>query len=96
MEKIYVAGKVTGMEDQAKELFARAVEQLRDAGKEPVNPMRLNHAHDGKWESYMKVCIPALCSCDSIYMLPNWRQSRGANVEHSLAEKLGMCIYYEL
>lgn len=96
MEKIYVAGKVTGMEEAAKELFAAASRNLLMAGKVPVNPMMLDHSHDGKWESYMKVCIAALCSCDSIYMLPNWRQSKGANVEHSLAEKLGMVIYYEL
>lgn len=96
MEKIYVAGKVTGMEEEAKELFALAIIRLLAAGKQPVNPMRLNHDHDGKWESYMKVCIPALCNCDAIYMLPNWQESKGANIEHSLAEKLGMTIYYEI
>lgn len=96
MEKIYVAGKVTGMEAAAKLLFAEAVKNLRQAGKEPVNPLELRHVHDGSWESFMKVCIPALCSCDAVYMLPNWRESKGANVEHSLAEKLGMTIYYEL
>ena len=84
------------MEEAAKVLFAQAVQQLRAAGKQPVNPMELDHVHDGSWASYMKVCIPALCNCDAIYMLPNWKQSRGANVEHSLAEKLGMTIYYEM
>ena len=54
-----------------------------------INPMKLDHSqHDKSWEAYMKVCIIARCQCDMIAMLPNWQDSKGANVELEIATQL--------
>lgn len=33
-----------------------------------------------------------LATCDAVIMLPGWRQSRGANVEHQLAAGMGLQV----
>lgn len=43
----------------------------------------------------MRVCITHLMECDAIYMLKDWKQSRGARLEHFIALKLGMRIIKE-
>ena len=88
--KVYISGKITGIETEAFELFAKAETQLRELGYEPINPMTLIHEHDKSWHSYMKVCIKALCDCDAIYLLPNWGESKGANLEKEIASNLGL------
>jgi len=93
--KIYISGKISGIENEAPELFAKAQKELQTKGFETVNPMTLNHAHDKSWESYMKEDVKALCECDMIYMLSNWTDSRGAIIEHTIAVYLGLKVQYE-
>lgn len=95
MQKIYISGKITGMVDEAKILFEQAEIKLKEMGFHPINPMNLSSEHDKSWDSYMKQCIKAMCDCDSIYMLENWRTSKGAGLEFFLAKKLKMDIIYE-
>lgn len=91
--KIYISGKITGIEDEARVLFEQAENELLAEGHEPVNPMKLNHEHDKRWESYMKTDIKALCDCDAIYKLPNWRDSVGATIEGFIAKLLKIPVY---
>jgi hypothetical protein len=93
--KIYISGKVTGIEEEAVALFNAADRYLKQKGFETVNPMALPHSHDKSWHSYMKEDIKALCDCEAIYMLPNWTDSKGAIIEHSTATLLGLKVYYE-
>jgi hypothetical protein len=93
--KIYISGKVSGIEEEAITIFKVAENYLKHKGLSPVNPMSLPHEHDKSWHSYMKEDIKALCDCDAIYMLSNWTDSKGAIIEHSTATLLGMEVYYE-
>lgn len=52
--KIYISGKISGIENEAPELFAKAEKELQAMGFETVNPMTLNHQHDKSWHSYMR------------------------------------------
>lgn len=88
--KIYICGKITGMEEEAKVLFNAAHQELEQMGFEVVNPFMLDHNHDKQWESYMKACIKALMDCNYIYLLPNWRESRGAVLEQQIAQRLNI------
>jgi len=92
MKKIYISGKITGIEETAPQLFKDAEDFLKAKGSEVVNPMTINHDHDKSWLNYMKTDIVALMECDSIFMLENWEESKGACIEHSLAIKLGYDI----
>ena len=97
MKKIYLAGPITG-QPYAEELFNFAeleVKALFSDNIEIINPMRLPHDHDKKWNSYMKECIAELVYCDYIYMLNGWEASRGARVEIELAKELEITIYHQ-
>lgn len=94
--KIYISGKITGMEAAAALQFAAKEQELRSLGwRDIVNPMTLPHNHDKQWQSYMRECIVALCSCTHAYMLRGWHESRGAQIEHLVAHNLGIEIEYE-
>ena len=93
--KVYISGKISGIENEAPELFDKAENYLMSIGHEPVNPMKLNHNHDKSWSSYMKEDIKALCDCDAIYLLSNWNDSKGAIIEHAMAEVFNMKVQYE-
>jgi nucleoside 2-deoxyribosyltransferase len=95
MKKVYISGKITGIETEAIELFSNAEKILENAGFDSVNPMKLEHNHDKKWESYMKEDIKALLDCDYIFMLTNWMESPGALIEHKIANYLGIEVFYE-
>ncbi len=93
--KIYISGKITGMEEEARWLFAQAEAQVRAQGFEPINPMALPHLHDKEWHSFMREDIKALCDCDGIFMLYNWQDSPGARLEYTVALALGLVVYFE-
>lgn len=93
--KIYISGKISGIEEIAPKLFCEAAYVLRKQGFEVVNPITINHDHDLSWESYMKADIKEMCDCQAIYMLSNWYNSKGAIIEHDLAKKLKFRMIYE-
>lgn len=94
MKKVYISGKITGIDNHA-ELFSSAELELKSMGFHPINPVTINHEHDKSWESYMKEDIKALCDCTGIYMLRNWKKSTGAKIEYKIAMWLGMDIYFQ-
>jgi Asp-tRNA(Asn)/Glu-tRNA(Gln) amidotransferase A subunit family amidase len=96
LPKIYISGKISGIEDTAPQLFQEAEDMLLAAGYEVVNPMKLPHNHDKSWGAYMKEDIEAIRdNCTHIYMLKNWRESRGARIEINEAMDLGLTIIFE-
>ena len=75
--------------------FDQAARLLRDRGISIQNPAEYGRLHPGQsWQHYMRQAIKMLVTCDSIYLLPGWDSSRGANIEHDLALELGMAINY--
>lgn len=93
--KIYISGKISGIENYAIHLFGKAEKEIECMNFEIVNPMKLPDNHDKTWRSYMNVCIRALVECDTIYMLTNYQDSRGAQVELKLALALGINVIFQ-
>ena len=91
-KKVYISGKITGIEDVAPQLFAEAEELITQAGFEAVNPMTIPHDHDLSWGSYMRADIKAMLDCDYVFTLDNWSHSKGAFIEVVLAKHLEMSI----
>lgn len=83
--KIYLAGKVTGMKwEEAYMNFYTAEMQNRHAGL-TVNPMRICSKF-WSWYRCMFVCLYHLIlNCDRIHLQENWKQSRGAKIEVVIA-----------
>jgi hypothetical protein len=94
-KKIYISGAITGFEKVAPLLFEIAERKLQSQGFEVVNPMTIEHNHDLKWGSYMRADLKALLDCDYIFMLSNWKGSRGAKIEHQLALDLEIGIIFQ-
>lgn len=97
-KKCYISGKITGLEiDVAERYFERASQHVeRKYDLQPVNPMKhVGHDHDKSWESYMKQDIKALLDCDYIFMMPNWKKSKGAIEERRIAKLMGIGIIEE-
>jgi len=93
--RIYISGKISGIEEDAPALFRKGTEEIDAIGHIGINPMEFPHDHDKTWESYMKEDIMSMCQCDGLYMLRNWTESKGAIFEHYIAKQLGMKILYE-
>lgn len=61
---------------------------------EVVNPTSLG-LEGRSWLYCMFVCIRKLRHCDYVFMLRDWRQSRGARWEHRAARWLNKNIIYQ-
>lgn len=94
--KYYISGAISSLpQTQAKAQFAEAEERLRKRGAEVVNPTKNTLPDGATWEEHMTIDIIMLLSCQAVYMLPTWEQSKGASLEHRIAKELGMAIEYE-
>ena len=94
-EKIYISGKITDIEKEAPALFKQAECALKEKGYDTVNPITLNHDHDKSWQNFMREDVKAMLDCDSIYMMSNWVNSKGAKIEREIAIYLGLKVIYE-
>lgn len=110
MKVIYVAGKYLGNSDwetynniHKARVVAR---KLWDEGWAVICP-HSNTAFfgaesekdrddpNGDWQRWLNGDLEIIRRCDAIYMLDNWKDSKGAKLEHKLAVELGLEIYYE-
>ncbi len=92
-KRVYIAGGITGV-PLFRLRFSIAALTLIFRGYEPVTPASIDFGPDetekATWEDYMRVCLPMLASCDYIYLLPGWEDSRGAVLEKQIADALGI------
>lgn len=94
-DKIYLAGKVTG-DPSYKKKFEAGVKHLEDLGwkrEDIVNPAQ--KVPDGTpWLKAMWKCLGLMRRCGWVAMLPDWKESRGARVEHWIARMTMKYIVY--
>ena len=97
MNRIYISGKITGLHlIEAKFNFFETEKHLKLKGLTPINPFNIvNYEEDKNWEEYMIECIRVLFYCDAIFMLKNWKDSKGARIERHIAAEMGLKIMYE-
>lgn len=94
---VYVAGPISGITDFL-ERFQEGQMEVASLGHLPVNPLEVCKKLVGghhTWLDFMRADIRALLECDGIYCLRDWHQSRGARIEHFIAENLGMVVLYQ-
>ena len=92
--KLYIAGPMTGVEEENRPEFNRVASTLRQQGHEVVNPAELDSLGDGiPWDECMRRDIPHLLACEAVCVLPGWFQSRGAKLEVFIASMLSMPLY---
>lgn len=92
MKKIYIAGPMSGLPELNFPAFHAAAAALREQGLTVINPAEINPDVGTDWVDCMRVDIAQLVTCDGIYLLPGWEKSRGAKLEHHIADALGMTV----
>ena len=101
--KVYISGPITMAKDYEAR-FSKAEEHLAGLGYGTINPVDFGkyleekYKEEGKtpkWENYMRGDIELLLSCDGIYMLKGWEESKGAKLEYEIATALKMKVLYE-
>ncbi|WP_260426374.1 DUF4406 domain-containing protein [Burkholderia cepacia] len=91
--KIYVAGPMTGHPHLNFPAFHAEAARLRALGYEVINPAELNADPSAGWLECMRVDIKHLVDCDAIAMLEGWQNSRGAQLEYTIALTLGHAVF---
>lgn len=98
MTRVYIAGPMTGLPEFNYPAFRSAELTLNidpETLWEVVSPAI--HADTSRpREYYIRSAINALLTCEAIYMLQGWEQSRGALMEWHIAANLGLRIMYQL
>ena len=82
MKKLYISGKITGVENY-KELFDEAEKYYTGLGYIVMNPAILPEGFE--WDDYMPICLEMLKPCDVFALLEGWQNSPGAKCELKLA-----------
>lgn len=90
--KIYLSGKITGDEGFAEKFKAKE-EELSARGDYVFNPAL--HPDMFTHGQFMQIDLLALSFCDSIYLMDNWRDSKGAKMEFEQAKILGLDVDFE-
>ena len=88
--RVYISGKITGREPEARLEFQDAERRLVMQGHVAVNPFRNGLTDEDAWERHLAVDIVHLMECDAILQLPGWEDSRGARLEYEIAVLRGM------
>lgn len=92
MKRVYIAGPMTGLPQLNFPAFHATAQKWRGLGYEVVNPAELCPDPAASWHDCMRKDIAALVTCDAIVLLPGWANSKGATLEHHIADRLGMGI----
>lgn len=92
--KIYISGPMTGLPGLNFPAFNAAAAVLRTSRIEVVNPVEINNG-EIHWNTCMRTNIAALVMCNAIFMLEGWQGSKGATLEHYIAETLGMKVIFQ-
>ena len=87
---LYISGPMTGLPEHNYPAFHAAEARLRDAGHNVLNPAR--QPAQASWEDYLRRDLTQVLAAEGVALLPGWRRSRGARLEHHVAAELGMDI----
>lgn len=100
----YLAGQMRGLHRYGFPIFHHAAHVLRGKGWEIISPAEMDEdlgfnpdlsLEDNNFnlQEAMHRDISALLRCDSIVLLPNWRNSEGAKLELAIAQALGLSVF---
>lgn len=97
--RVYIAGPMTGYAYSNYAAFYDAYNLLSEEGYSVASPAhspfgkRLNPPVPGYEDDYrtcLRYGIETLLGCDLIFLLPGWEDSRGARLEKTIADAMGI------
>lgn len=92
--RLYLAGPMSNLPAFNFPAFHAAAKALRKKGHDVQNPAELAEmvGTDRPYGYYIRQGLISLLSCEAIVMLPGWEDSRGAKLEHVVAETIGLKV----
>jgi hypothetical protein len=91
MNKLYLSGPMTGVENFNHELFNKVAAEFRMVGFEVCSPSEFFDGDTSRErEEYMREAFKYLLEADTVVILPGWEQSKGARIEITVAQELGL------
>lgn len=95
MQTIFISGKITG-DEHYKVKFYDAKWRLQKNYEAwcVISPTDIDMVNM-EYEECLDITKEIIKHCDVIYMLPDWKHSKGARIEHAFAKELGKKIVYE-
>ena|SRR5699024_9435618 len=101
MKKVFISGKITG------EPIIRCLNKFYSSRREILDLLNIDmyniiiplHLRKISFcishERAMYICIKELKTCTHIYMLKDWKESKGAMIEHEFAKENNIEIIYQ-
>ena len=85
---------MTGIANANREAFNQKAALLRQQGHCALSPATLPAGLSER--EYMDICFAMIRAAQSLFMLPGWEKSAGAQAEYHYALKLGLPIMFEV
>lgn len=100
---VYIAGAVSGLPiDELRLKFSEAEMEVRKMGFLTINPveeiLQFNEYDEeglSGWQQEMDFLSPMVDKCDGIFMLTDWKESKGARIEYEQARNAGKTIMFQ-
>ena len=89
--KVYIAGKITGDPDYWGK-FCLAEQELIAQGHIVLNPAELPPGMEPS--DYMPICFAMIEREERVMFLPDWKDSKGARLEHEYCKYIQKRIQY--
>ena len=87
-KRVYISGPISGYDmEERHEAFGRVAEMLKDLGYLPISPMNNGLPDDSSREEHMMVDLAMLMTCEYIYQMRGWTESKGAVLETLVARQ---------
>lgn len=96
MKRIYISLPITGYDlAERREAARQQRERLLANGWVVVDPLNQQDSipDEATWEEHMRYDLKLLLTCDAIYMMAGWYNSRGCMTEYLVARDCGIEIH---
>lgn len=93
--RIYIAGPMTGLPEWNFPAFNAKAAELRELGWHVENPAEHGVQDGVEWADYLRYDLTRIATCEAMYLLPGWSNSRGARLEVHIGKALDMMFYGE-
>jgi nucleoside 2-deoxyribosyltransferase len=105
--RVYVAGPMAGLPEHNFPAFHAEAARLRALGYEVLSPAEkageqaavaasthgLAFRETQTYKDFLRADLRMVLDCDAISLLPGWENSRGASLELTVAEAIGLEIW---
>lgn len=105
--RVYVAGPMAGLPEHNFPAFHAEAARLRALGHEVLSPAEkageqaaadadtqgLAFRETQTYKDFLRADLRMVLDCDAISLLPGWENSRGATLERTVAEAIGLEVW---